>query len=95
MHARLLMFTTKPGTRSTMEELADQTYASMRSLEGFKSATFLGDDAVGEYGVLSWWESKEAADAADEALASVRQEVAGIAKGPPTFRLFEVYEPKA
>lgn len=95
MYARLLTFTTEPGARSAMEELADQAYASMRSLEGFKSATFLGDDAVGEYVVLTQWESEEAAGAADEALTSVRQEVASIAKGPPTLRLFEVYEQKA
>lgn len=94
MYARKLMFTVEPGNRSTMNELADQAYESMKSLKEFKSATFASDEPVGEYVVLSLWESKEAAEAAGEALAPVRQAMSDIVTGPPTVRLLAVYEPR-
>jgi len=96
MYARLVMFTLGPGMRSTAEKLADQFASAHKTLKGFKSATFIGDDTVGEYGALTLWESKEDAEAAGTALGpKLEQALSGIVKGPPTRRLFEVYEPKA
>jgi hypothetical protein len=58
--------------------------------------TYIGDETVGEYGSLSLWESKEEVEAAGEVLGpQIEQALSGIVKGPPTRRLFEVYEPKA
>ncbi len=95
MYAQLVMLTLGPGTRSTGEKLADQFAPALRALKGFKRVTFFGDEAVGEYGSLSLWESKEDVEAAAAVLGpKLEQAVSGIAKEPPTRRFFEVYEPK-
>ena len=96
MYARLVMFTLGPGTRSTGEKLADQFAPAIRAKKGFKSVTFFLDDTVGEYGAFVLWESKEDAEATIAALEpQLHQALTGIVQGPPTLRLFEVYEPKA
>jgi len=96
MYAQLLMLTLGSGTRSTGEKLADQFAPALRALKGFKRVTFLGDEVVGEYGSLTLWESKEDLEAAAAVLGpKLEQAVSGIAKVPPTRRVFEVYEPKA
>jgi len=96
MYAQLVMLSLGPRTRSTAEKLADQFAPALRALKGFKRVTFLGDETVGEYGSLSLWESKEDAEAAGAVMGpQLEQAVSGIAKGPPTHRFFEVYEPKA
>ena len=96
MYARLVMFTLGAEMRSTAEKLGDQFASVFKTLKGFKSATFLADDTASEYGCLSLWESKEDAEAASTVIRpQLEQALSGIAKGPPTVRLFEVYEPKA
>jgi heme-degrading monooxygenase HmoA len=95
MYATFVMFTLGPETRSTAEKLGEQFAPVIRSLKGFKSITFFGDDAVGEYASLTIYESKEDAEAAVAATGPRLEEaLKGIVKGPPTRRLFEVYEPK-
>jgi len=96
MYAQLVILTLGPGTRSTGEKLADQFAPALKTLKGFKRVTFFGDEAVGEYGSLSLWESKEDVEAAAAVLRpKLEQAVSDIAKEPPTRRFFEVYEPKA
>jgi len=95
MYAQLVMLTLGPGMRSTGEKLADQFAPALKTLKGFKRVTFLGDEAVGEYGSLSLWESKEDVEAAAAVLRpKLEQAVSGIVKAPPTRKFFEVYEPK-
>jgi heme-degrading monooxygenase HmoA len=96
MYATFVMFTLGPGTRPTAEKLAEQFAPVIKGLKGFKSIIFLGDDAVGEYASLTIYESKEDAEAA-VAVTGPRLEEAlkDIVKGPPTRRLFEVFETKA
>jgi len=94
MYARLVMFTLGQANVCPAEKLADQFASAFKTLKGFKSATFFGDNTVGEYGCLNLWESKEDAEAAGTVLRpKMEQALSGIAKGPPTVRLFEVYEP--
>ena len=97
MYARLLLFNLGPGMQSTVEKAVEGSASVYKPLKGFKSATFLSDDAVGEYGAFSLWESKEDADAAAVTLkARVQEAVGSIIKEPLTFRLFEVlHEAKA
>jgi len=96
MYAQLVMLTLGPGMRSTGEKLADQFAPALRSLKGFKSVTFFGDEMVGEYASLSLWESKEDAEAAGTVMGpKFEQAVSDVVKGQPTRRFFEVYEPKA
>ena len=95
MYAQLLMINMGPGMRSTAEKLANQFAPVLRALKGFKSVTFIGNETVGEYASLTIWESREDAEAAAKATASrLEQALSGIAKEPPTHKLFEVYEPK-
>jgi heme-degrading monooxygenase HmoA len=95
MYAQLVMFTLGPGTRSTAEKLGDKFAPTYTTAKGLKSVTFLGDDAIGEYGSLTLWESKEDVEAFSKiAGPQLEQALRGIVKGPPTIRLFEVYEPK-
>lgn len=94
MYARLVMFTLGSGKRVVAEKMADQFLGVMQGLVGFKGATFLLDEAVGEYGALSLWASKKDADAAGEVMTgSLRQALDGLVQGPPIQRTFEVYEP--
>lgn len=68
----------------------------LKARKGFKNVTFFLDEAAGEYGALTLYETKSDAEAAAAALYPQLQEVlGGIIKGPPTLRQFEVYEPRA
>ncbi len=96
MYARLTLFTLGPGMRSTAEKIIAEMNPKVKARKGFKSINFLGDDEAGEYGAFILWETKEDAEAAKEALFPILQSrLTGIAKGPPTLKLFEVIEPKA
>ncbi|MFQ5912566.1 MAG: antibiotic biosynthesis monooxygenase family protein [Nitrospinota bacterium] len=96
MYARLAIIPVESGMRSRMQKLDDQVATLYKAQKGFKSVTFLEDDAVDEHGSFSLWETKEDAEAAGAIGVSVlRENASDILKGPPTIRWFEVYEPKA
>ncbi len=98
MYAQLVTLHLGPGMRSTAEKLADQFAPILEAQKGFKKVTFIADEAVGDYGSFSLWESKEDAEAEAEAvLPQVEQALSGFAEEAPTplRRFFEVYEPKA
>lgn len=81
--------------RSTAEKLGHQFSLVHKTAKGFISETLLADETIGECGSLTIWESKEDIEAFREATASRFQEaLIGFVKGPPTIRLFEVYEPE-
>jgi len=93
MYALLTMFTLGPGMRSTAEKLLEQFAPAIRSMKGFKSATFVGDDATGEYGALSLWETKEDAEASLAATGpELEKALSGIVKGPPKRGVYEVWQ---
>ncbi len=82
--------------RSTAEKVAEEMNSKVKARKGFKNVNFLGDDEAGEYGAFVLWETKEDAEAGKEALFPVLQNaLSGVAKSPPTLKLFEVIEPKA
>jgi heme-degrading monooxygenase HmoA len=81
--------------RSMAEKLVDQLSPALKTAKGFKTVTFLVDDAAGEYGSVTLWESKEDIENFRKAAGpQIEKTVSRIAKGPPSIRLFEVYEPK-
>ena len=95
MHARLTTWRVGAESRQKMERLADGVSQHLRGMRGFQSITFLADDDAGEYSSLAVWESREAAEAATQALATqLRQAVADLGV-QPEIRTFEVYEPRA
>ena len=95
MYAQLVMFTIGPGMRAKAEQIADKFNLAHKNLKGFKNATFLGDHSIGDYSSVAIQETPEDLQAASNILRPKLQEaLSGIAKGEPTVRVFEVYEPK-
>lgn len=96
MHARHFTFRSTPGQRKTIEALADDMFALTRTLSGFVSATYLVTQDETEYGSLTLWSSREAAEAAGETIRNaIGDRLNGIATAPPETALLEVYEPVA
>ncbi len=96
MYARPAILTVGSGMRERMEKPADEVAPHYKARKAIKSLTFFADDAANEYGTISLWETREDAEAVNEALAPILREKAGeILTGPPAVRYFEVYEPKA
>ncbi len=95
MYAQLVMFTIGTGMRTEAERMSDEFTLAHKSLKGFKSAIYLGDDTIGEYGSLTIWETLEDIKSGMDILRpKLEKALSGIAKGAPTVRVFEVYEPK-
>lgn len=63
MFARVVTFTLKPGHTADTRTLADQQAPIVCGLPGFRSLTFLYDDASGRYGSFSTWATREDAEA--------------------------------
>ena len=96
MYVATTMFTTPPGMREKMEQLADRMLVGMKQMKGFVSITFVMDEEDNEYGGFAMWESKEDAKAAMVQTGSQLDEaLAGIVIGPLRRKLFEVYESQA
>ena len=94
MYAQLLMFTIEPDMRAKAEKMAGEFAAAHKSQRGFKSAVYFGDVAKGEYGSLTIWETQEdIASSAAVLRPNLEKALTGIAKEPPTVRIFEVFEP--
>ncbi len=94
MYARVILYKTAPGpeARSRLESAARQAVAVMRRETGFKSFMALLDEATGQYGGLSLWETRQDAETAGAALAPVVRQ-ATASGGPPTIlHVFEVVE---
>jgi hypothetical protein len=95
MYARLVIFKVGLGNRSTIESLVDEFDHIYRSQKGFRHVFIVGDEASGEYGSFSIWESKEDADAANAVIApQLQQALTGLLQGPPDRWFFEVLEPQ-
>jgi len=95
MYATLATFQLGPGMRSAGEKAADEALLQLKTLKGFKNATFFGDVEIGEYMTLAIWETKEDADAAMAIMAPKTDEALGsVLKSPPTRKTYMVYEPK-
>lgn len=94
MYAHLVLFNLGQGKRQTAEDMADKFAAIYADCPDCRQVTFLGDDAQGEYGSISLWDS-------EAALAAYQQQVGpqlaaalqDVALGPATIRKFEVYQP--
>lgn len=95
MYARMLMVELGSVDRDMAESLAQRWHAAVSTLPGFVSVSFVSDDAAGEYGYFSVWESLEEAKAVEDAVGpQLPEAIREIAAGPPRVRYFEVYEPR-
>ena len=95
MYARLTYITLGPGLRPAAEKLADQFAAFLKSQKGFQKVLFLGNDRVGEYVAMTFWDSMENAEmAADATRPKLEEVLKGILKKPIDTHLYEIYLPK-
>ena len=96
MYARLVIFKVGPGNRSTIEKLVEEFDPLYQAQKGFRHVFIIGDDATGEYGSFSVWESEEDAEAANAVTAPrLQQALAVLRQGPQNRWLFEVLKPKS
>jgi hypothetical protein len=78
----------------TAEKLADRLTPILRAQRGLITTIFFVNDAAGEYGALTLWESKEDIDVeATIVIPRLQDALAGLNAAPPFVRLFDVYEP--
>lgn len=95
MYIRLITFNLEPGMRPMAERLADRFVPLLRARHGLVTVVFFANNAAGEYGTLTIWESKE--DVETEAtilIPRLQDALAGISSERPLIRLYEVYEPR-
>lgn len=94
MYARFVLFALGSGKRDVAKDMVKKQQSAMRSLPGFKGVTFIADESVGEYGLMSLWESKENAEAAEVTLTpSYLQFLKGHLKRIPMRRVLEIFQP--
>ena len=96
MYARFVTIYVEPGKREIATAIGDAADKKYRASKGFVDVHFLFiDEAKGEYGSFSVWETREDADAAGAAHREwVISEHANDMKAPPVAKVWEVYEPK-
>ena len=94
MYARLIIFNLGSGMGAAAERLTDRFAPLLKARRGLVDAIFFANDAAGEYGVLTIWESKE--DVEEEATLVIPrlQDALASFSVTPTIRLFQVYEPR-
>lgn len=96
MYARYIVLKLGTANRPLAEQICDEAAGRYAQQRGFRSVTFLFDDALGEYASLSLWDSLEDAQAGADALRPWLLEVtAGQLLAAPEARFFEGYEPKS
>ena len=95
MYASIMTFKTAPGKRAEAEKVADQSFAAIKGMKGFKNVVYLGDTGNNEYCALYIWQTKEDMEAASSMIMPKLQEaLKPIVIEPPIRRTYEVYEPK-
>jgi heme-degrading monooxygenase HmoA len=83
----------KSGNRPAMENVADEGGAGLAQVPGFVGVTFYLDEERSVYGLISTWESREAAEAAEAASTPLFTAAIGdLAEGPIESNIYEVYE---
>lgn len=95
MYARLTTFNIGPSGRDLATGMADEAIGMVKAMGGFVSATYLIiDEAAGDYGSLTVWNTQADANAAAEALRPWMMEKAGSKlTAPPVIHTCEVYKP--
>ncbi len=93
MFARMMTWRVGAEHRPVLERLADELSGWLSTMAGFRTATYLADDAGGRYSSLTVWDTEEAAEVAARASAErLRQAVAALGHEPEV-QTFELYEP--
>lgn len=94
MYARFVLFTLGEGKRDVAKDVAGRFENAMKDLKGYKGSTFIADENIGEYGVLSMWETAHDAKHADAAVApDFFKTLNGHVQRAPIRRILEVFQP--
>jgi heme-degrading monooxygenase HmoA len=94
MYTRFVLFTLGKGKRDIAKDVAGRFENAMKDLNGYKGSTFIADEKVGEYGVLSMWETVQDAKKADASLApDFIKSLLGQVQRAPIRRILEVFQP--
>lgn len=89
------LVTLKPGNRPAAEQIADQGAPGMAQQPGFEGATFFLDEERNVYGAVSFWESRETAEQANDVLTPQFEQAFGdLLEGSIESRIYEIYEHK-
>ena len=85
--------TLTPGSRPMAEKVADQGAQGFTQLPGFQDVIYFVDEGRNEYGAVSTWESREAAErSVAETTPQFRQAFADNLQGEIETRIYEIYE---
>ena len=91
MYGRMLIFQTDNGKSACMQEIAGQLDEILKKTQGFISATYLTDDAIGEHGALILWDSeRNAREARRLVFARLKELLNGMLVDSVWFPLFRV-----
>lgn len=93
MHARVTTLDVDPGRiDDVVRQVEEQNVPGWKELDGFKGFTLLVDRSSGKVIGTSYWESREAMDASEDAVAGDRRQAAetGGASSEPDVERFEV-----
>lgn len=96
MFARVTLMRLGPGKREESRRLSEHLRQVLAGQPGFADATFFVDVSGGEWGCVSYWQTREQAGEVRGALAqAVREALAGVntLEREPTERIMEVLEP--
>jgi heme-degrading monooxygenase HmoA len=83
------------GNRAAAERIADQGVAAFEQQAGFENVTFYLDEDRSEYGAVSIWTSREAAERANAELTPAFEQAFGdLMRGSIETHVYEIYEPQ-
>jgi heme-degrading monooxygenase HmoA len=95
MYARVSLLRLGPGKRDEAKRLSERLAAAFATQPGFRDAVFLSDVPGGEWGCVSYWDTREQAGEVRTALTqAVREALAGVntLEREPNERIMEVLE---
>lgn len=96
MFARVTLMRLGPGRRDQAERLSDHLRKVFAEQPGFKDVVFMVDVPGGEWGCLTYWETRQQAGEVREALGrAMREALAGVntLEREPNERIMEVLGP--
>ncbi|GAB2788291.1 hypothetical protein GCM10027040_13120 [Halomonas shantousis] len=95
MYARSLTFKSTADQRERIEALATSMAQFMQSLQGFVDLHYLASEDSTDYASISFWATKDDAQAAGELLCErVLGQIEALSTEPPKIMVYEVYEPQ-
>jgi heme-degrading monooxygenase HmoA len=92
VHARVNVMEMDPGRiDDAVKTLEEGGLDRLKSIDGFKGMTILGDRGGGKALAISFWESEDALNASEESVRETRKQATEAAGAPePKIEIYEV-----